>query len=112
MGKNFGEIISPLDFNFANTPLFIYQPQFKNSTKNTFQSIKNFNTHYTKNFIKNPDLKNCGNTFNELIEQKKYSKLIPFDIKNKVSLTGTGSCFFSIEALDIPRCQRIKTKLL
>lgn len=112
LGGNFGEKITPLDFNFSGKKIFIYQPIFGNDTVEMYQTITNVNTNFTKQFINHPVLENCGNSFDQFLQNFLYQKILKnFDIQN-FSLSGSGSCFFSFESFELPECQKTETKFL
>jgi len=124
LGVNFGEKITPLNFNFSGKKIFIYQPDFKNSTKIFFEKInkyipevynqsknildkknllnKKIEGVFTKNFIINPELKNCKNVFDIFLKKKdEYQKILSKYDKKNFHITGTGSCFFSFLEYDL-----------
>jgi 4-diphosphocytidyl-2-C-methyl-D-erythritol kinase len=112
LGTGFGDIIKPLDFDFSGTDIFLYFPPFSQNTAQAYQGLKTFENPNTPLLLGAQDLKLCGNTFNQLFEQKIYSKLIPQLCHEKINLCGSGSTFYSFETLKIPGCQKIKTTLL
>jgi len=103
LGTHFGQVIKPLDFNFSGQTVYLYFPPFKSDTPEAYRALKHFDTSYTQNFLANPKLENCGNTFQKIFEQKNYSKLL---------LSGSGSTCFNFKKIDIPDCKTIKTELL
>ncbi len=103
LGSNFGEKISPLDFDFSQQTVHLYFPPFKANTAAAYGRLSKFDTNFTQKFLQQPNLKNCGNTFQQNIEQKKYSKLI---------LTGSGSTFYSFGKIKVPEYKIIETTLL
>lgn len=112
LGENFGEKITPLDFNFSGKSLFIYQPFFGNDTKKMYQEITQINTDFTKNFINHSVFENCGNGFDQFFQNNHYQEILKnFDLKH-FTLSGSGSCFFSLKKFDVQNCQIIKTKFL
>jgi len=103
LGTHYGEIIKPVDFNFSGQTIYLYFPSFKSETAKAYAQLKAFNTRFTPRFLAEPKLKHCGNTFQQIVEQDIYSKL---------TLSGSGSTFFSFEKIDQPGCKAIKTTLL
>ncbi len=101
LGENFGEKTTPLSFSFSGTPLWIYQPDHPHSTAEMYTKLTNFNTNFTEKFLANPKLKNCGNAFDEFLE-------------NKVGFTmcGSGACFFSLEKKKLENCRIWEEELL
>jgi len=110
--ENFGEKIRPTNFNFSGQKIWIFRPQWSNPTKFFFQNLQNFGTNFSKNFLKNPAKKNCGNAFDEFFAQKNYAEILQKIPREKVHFSGTGACFFSTEKLKIPHCQIFETEFL
>ena len=102
LGTGFGEIIKLLDFDFAGTPIYLYTSGQKSDTGTQYQALQNFDTNHTQEFLKQPDLKNCGNTFDQLRQPK-----IP-----TLHMCGSGSTLWSVEDLEMEGYQKIKTQLL
>ena len=111
LGTGFGEIIKPLDFNFTGTPLFLYIPEFGNSTKEMYAFLKNFNTDYSQKFLSNPSLKNIGNSFNYILDTPKYKDLLPNTSQSPLCLSGSGSSFFSFTPIDVKHCRTLQVTL-
>ncbi len=114
IGTGYGEIIGSVPFDvdlFKNISVYIYVPPFKNSTAEMFQKLQNFDTKFTNNFLKNPNLKNCGNSFNVFFKEDKYKEIILLNFSNDIFLTGSGSCFYSFKPLRIKNCKIIETNL-
>jgi len=103
LGTHFGEVISPLPFNFSGEEIYLYFPNYKSNTAEAYAQLKNFDTGYTTTFLKQPDLKNCGNCFKPIYEQNIYSKLF---------LSGSGSTFYEFRKSDNLGYKVVKTKLL
>lgn len=116
-GTHFGEMIEPIEFDFSQTPLYLYIPNFGNDTAQAYQSLKTFDTSFTQAFLKNPNLKNSGNTFDQLMKKEPYNALPLTRGRwrgfNNIHLTGSGSVFYSFEDLGpLEGCEKIATKLL
>jgi len=114
IGLNLGENIQPVKFadNFAEQTIYLYQPPFGNSTAEAFAQIKQLGTNFTQHFLQSPKLTNCGNSFNQLFKTAKYASILENIDLTKINMTGSGSCFYSFEKINIPSCKIIKTKLL
>ena len=112
LGTGFGEVIEPLNFNLSGTDLYLYFPDFKQPTNQAYSHLQKFNQVQSQKLIQSRDLKDCGNTFNQLFEQNNYSKIINSQHKDKINLCGSGSTFYSFEVLDIPECKMVKVTLL
>ncbi len=113
IGLNFGEKIEKTSFpsnKFKNISIFVYVPKFKNNTADMYNKLTKFNTNFTDNFLKNPNLKNCGNSFDDFLKENKYQKIILSELNN-IFLTGSGSCFYSFGLLKIKNCKIIETNL-
>lgn len=102
-GTHYGEVIKPLPFNFSGETVYLYFPPNPSITAMAYAQLKNFNTSFTQNFLAEPSLNRCGNTFETIYEHKKYSNIY---------LSGSGSAWFSFEPIDIKGWQRVKTTLL
>ena len=103
LGTNFGEKISPLDFDFSQQTVHLYFPPFKANTAAAYGRLSKFDTNFTQKFSQQPNLENCGNTFQQITEQNNYSKLV---------LTGSGSTLYSFNKINIPEYEIIETTLL
>jgi len=118
MGSHFGEVVTKVPFVhdlFLGKKIYLYIPQFQNNTKDMYKTLSTFDTQFTDTFLRSPKLDNCGNSFNEFLSDSKYQNLFPpkFDIQHpKIEISGSGSCFFSFEALGIVGCRAIETFLL
>jgi 4-diphosphocytidyl-2C-methyl-D-erythritol kinase len=108
--SHFGEKTTPLSLNFSKQKLFIYLPPFKYATKDAYKKLSNYNTSFTKNFLKNPNFKNCGNAFDEFLKNSKYKKIIKNP--NDLHITGSGSCLWTINEKNFLNCPKIKTNFL
>ncbi len=111
IGTNFGEVISDVPFDsdkFKDKTIYLYKPSFKNSTPEMFRKLKKSNTDFTNKFLIESELKNCGNTFDQFLEEKKYKYLV---LNSKVIISGSGSCFFSFKPLKVKDCEIIETNL-
>lgn len=103
LGTHYGEITEPLGFNFSGQMIYLYLPGTKSPTPQAYAQLKHFDTQYTQTFLETPKLEGCGNTFEQIFEQKKYST---------THLSGSGSSWFSFEKLDIPEWKVVETTLL
>ena len=112
LGTNFGEEITPLNFNFSGQPIYIYLPNFKHPTAQAFGALSRLDTSHTTQLLQTKDLKVCGNGFDEFFEHKNYSKILKPTHLSQIYMSGSGSAFFSFEPLNIPHCEVIKTLLL
>ncbi len=110
LGENFGEVITPLNFNFKNKKILLYQPDFKNATTKMYTHLTNYGTNFTEKFIQKPDLKNCGNAFDEFFMNEQYQAISKNF--NGYTMTGSGSCFFSFEPKEIKGCESIELELI
>ncbi len=113
VGLGFGDEISAVPFDsekFKGMPIFIYRPDFANSTPEMFGELKNFDTNFTADFLRNPELENCGNGFDQFLLEEKYKNLFMQE-SPKVYLAGSGSCFFSFEKVDVKDCEVFECSL-
>lgn len=110
LAEGFGERVTPLGFDFHNKKLFLYQPPFPSDTAQAYKNLTNFSTDFTENFLNQPALTNVGNGFDEMLESKKYQEF--FSFHPNFHITGSGSCFWSLEKKDIPQCKIIETRFI
>ena len=103
LGENYGEIISPLDYNFSNTKIRLFQPNFKNATTTMYENLTNYGTYFTEKFMKNPNLNDCGNAFNEFFDLPQYQEIT--NDFSEYHLTGSGSCFFTQNQKNLNNCK-------
>ncbi|MCK5460361.1 hypothetical protein KAI58_00040 [Candidatus Gracilibacteria bacterium] len=112
LGNSFGEDINPLNFNFSKTPIFIYQPTFKNATAQMYQTLQNLGTHFTQDFLQNPSLEKCGNGFDQFLKEEKYKMILKKLTLKNFHLCGSGSCFFSLKKHDVSHCKIFEVNCL
>lgn len=103
LGSHYGETITPLDFNFSGQTIYLYFPPFKSNTAEAYGQLRKFDTNFTQKFLQQPQLENCGNTFQQTLEQNNYSELV---------LTGSGSTLYNFKKTNTPEYNIIETQLL
>ena len=103
LGSHFGDIVSALPFNFSGQTIYLYFQDNKSDTAQAYAQLKDFNSSYTADFLKAPNLDLCGNIFQQNTEHNNCSI---------ITLSGSGSTFYSFEKINIPGCKIIKTQLL
>lgn len=117
VGTHFGEVITKTPFahdRFYGKRIYLYIPKFESHTEDMYKTLTNFDTSFTDQFLQNPNLENCGNGFNEFLKDEKYQKILspcvllstPYPL-----ISGSGSCFFSFEKLEVVGCREIVTVL-
>ncbi|MCF7917945.1 hypothetical protein K9L27_03020 [Candidatus Gracilibacteria bacterium] len=110
LSEGFGEVLSPLPFDFHNKKLILYSPPFSSSTVEAYARLKNLNTSFTERFLAQPTLNNIGNSFDEMFSLEMYQKLS--SQFTGFHITGSGSCFWGLEKNDFRNCEIIETRFL
>lgn len=103
LGTGFGEVIQDVPFDepiFEGETLYIYQPNFKHETAQSYQELRTWDTHFTKVFMEHPSLDNMGNTFDSLLKTQRYKDWLGACAAD-VILSGSGSCVVSCKELEI-----------
>ena len=101
-----GEQILYSRIQLEQTPLI-----FKLSDKliEQFVNLETFSTDFTQRLIQTQDFDQCGNGFDELLETKRYKKLLKHQSLQDFHITGSGSVFWSVDRFEIPNCECIET---
>lgn len=100
-GTHFGEQVEKMPFDFSGQKIWLHIPEYKNLTGEMYAQLTNFGTKHTEKFLAEPDLKKCGNAFDQFLT---------LDQKG-AHLTGSGSAFFTFEPAEFGGCRTIETLL-
>ncbi|MCF7905721.1 hypothetical protein K9L63_00830 [Candidatus Gracilibacteria bacterium] len=108
--EHFGEIVTPLPFDFSGEKVFLFFPPFTQSTAEAYSALMQHDTSFTEHFLREPSLERCDNSFDIFFNQKQYKNIS--DDFTDTHITGSGSAFFSFEEKNFPMCKKITTRLL